>query len=136
MCDDGVQGPVLPAKILPRSGEPVPCTFLVDTGADHTVIPAELLRDLGLPSVPSTRQIGGVGGVVESVLIHPQVMFLKDNGDWLTVAIQCFAFTIDNAVDMPILGRDVTNLFALIVDHASDVVCLVRDRHRYVIQEA
>jgi hypothetical protein len=108
----------------------------VDTGADHTVLPAELLRDLALASVPATRQLGGVGGVVESVQIHPQVMFLRDNGDWLTVAIQCFAFTVDNAIDMPILGRDVTNLFALIVDQPGDTVCLVRDRHRYVIQEA
>ncbi len=34
-----------------------------------------------------------------------------------------------------ILGRDITGLFAIIVDQPAGVVCLVREQHRYVIEE-
>lgn len=35
---------------------------------------------------------------------------------------------------MSVLGRDVTNLFALIVDRPGDLVCLLAKQHSYVIQ--
>jgi hypothetical protein len=36
---------------------------------------------------------------------------------------------------MSVIGRDLTNLFALIVDRPGDRVCLLGQRHRYVIEE-
>jgi hypothetical protein len=35
---------------------------------------------------------------------------------------------------MSVLGRDILNLFAVIVDRPSDRICLVGGNHRYVIQ--
>jgi len=34
---------------------------------------------------------------------------------------------------MSVLGRDILDLFAVIVDRPGDVVCLVGQRHRYQI---
>jgi hypothetical protein len=37
---------------------------------------------------------------------------------------------------MSVLGRDIINLFALIVDRPQDIVCLLGQRHRYrIVQE-
>jgi hypothetical protein len=36
---------------------------------------------------------------------------------------------------MCVVGRDITNLFAVVVDRPQDVVCLIGQRHRYVIQQ-
>ena len=126
----------MPAKVLDRNGVPVACDFLLDTGADHTVLTAELHRLLGLPSLPTARILGGIGGTAASVRVYVQIQLLKQDGQWINIGVEAFAFTEDNTTDLPILGRDVLNLFALVVDHPADIVCLVRDRHRYVIQES
>lgn len=39
------------------------------------------------------------------------------------------------ALDVSVLGRDITGLFAVIVDQPGDTVCLVGQRHRYAIFE-
>ena len=36
-------------------------------------------------------------------------------------------------LDMSVLGRDITSSFAVIVDRPGKVVCLVGQRHRYVV---
>ncbi len=39
-----------------------------------------------------------------------------------------------NALDRSVLGRDVTNFFAVIVDHPGNFVGLLGQRHRYRIE--
>ena len=46
------------------------------------------------------------------------------------------AFTLLESLDMSVLGRDITNLFAVIIDRPGDVVCLLGQRHRYTITES
>jgi hypothetical protein len=46
---------------------------------------------------------------------------------------QYAAVTELEVLDMSVLGRDVTGLFALIVDRPGNVVCLLGQRHRYTI---
>ena len=43
------------------------------------------------------------------------------------------AFTELEALDMSVLGRDILQLFAVIIDQPSGLVCLLRDRHHYTI---
>lgn len=53
-----------------------------------------------------------------------------------TVAVfrgQFVAVTSARALDMSVLGRDVTDLFAVIVDRPGGTVCLVSQHHRYQI---
>jgi hypothetical protein len=46
------------------------------------------------------------------------------------------AMSGSEVIDMSVLGRDITNLFAVIADHPGNVVALVRPPHRYVIATA
>jgi predicted aspartyl protease len=135
-CDDGVIRPVIPAAIRCTTDRSIECSFLVDTGADFTVLSAELFRDCGLTSSESPKILGGIGGVVETAQVHVTIELLKDDGKPITVAIDCFAFAADKATDIPILGRDILNLFTLVVDKESNLVCLLHGRHRAVIQES
>jgi hypothetical protein len=48
---------------------------------------------------------------------------------------QYAAVTELEALDISVLGRDITRLFAMIVDWPHDVVCLVGQRHRYTIAQ-
>ena len=45
------------------------------------------------------------------------------------------AFTQLEALDMNVLGGDILQLFAVIVDQPAGVVCLIRDRHRYAVEQ-
>ena len=45
------------------------------------------------------------------------------------------AITDLEALDMSVLGRDITNMFAVVVDRPGNVVCLLRQRHQYRIVE-
>jgi hypothetical protein len=38
------------------------------------------------------------------------------------------------ALDMSVLGRDITGLFVLIVDQPGNVICLLGQRHWYAIE--
>jgi hypothetical protein len=49
---------------------------------------------------------------------------------------QFTAMAAPGTLDMDVLGRDLTNLFAVIVDRPGDVVCLVGQQHRYRIEPA
>lgn len=48
-CDDGVERPIVRAKVLGQDGRVTPENFLLDTGADRTVLSAVLLARLCLP---------------------------------------------------------------------------------------
>ena len=41
--------------------------------------------------------------------------------------------TSQEQLEMSVLGRDITDLFALIVDRPRDLVCLIGQRHSYNI---
>jgi hypothetical protein len=46
-----------------------------------------------------------------------------------------FAAVTGPSPDISLLGRDILNHFAVIIDHTQRLVCLVRERHRCIIVE-
>jgi hypothetical protein len=47
-----------------------------------------------------------------------------------------FAAVIElEAPDISVLGRDITDVFTVIVDRQRDVICLLGQRHYYTIQQ-
>lgn len=134
LCDDGVTRPVLRGEVRGADGEWVQARFLVDVGADRTVFSADILAALGLPPVAAPDRLAGVGGVSPSVGLQTQIIFPSEDGTRVTFRGQFAAFTEIDALDMSVLGRGITNLFAVIIDRPGDVVCMVGQGHRYVIQ--
>ena len=124
------------AKIASDSGELVEVEFLIDTGAETTVLTAALIRELRIAGLPAPLGLSGVGGAVPALVIHPALHFMKDDGSLLRVNVECYAFAVENPHDTCLLGRDVLNLFRVMLDYSSDVVCLLTGNHRYVIQES
>lgn len=135
-CDDGIVRPMIRGEILGGDGSWQPAEFLVDTGADCTVISAATLVALNLRSVGMPGRLGGLGGAAGSVLIETQVRLERASGAPVVFNGQFAAVTELEALDICVLGRDVTGMFAVIVDQPGKVVCLLRERHRYAIEEA
>ncbi len=63
-CDDGIERPVIRGEILSDNGSWRAVEFLVDTGADRTILSANVFESLNLPFTAPDEQIGGVGGMV------------------------------------------------------------------------
>jgi hypothetical protein len=137
MLDEGgVLYPLVIGDVLAADGTWVTCPFLIDTGSEATVISADVLHRLGLPTQPSRRQLRGIGGLVDSVSVNTQLRFTQPDGSPATVR-HCFdALTEVRESDISVLGRDILGAFALIVDRPARVIHLGSGRHRYLIQES
>jgi predicted aspartyl protease len=136
VCDDSIERPVIRGRTRAGDASWVQTPFLVDTGADRTVLSSGILAALSRPSLPTQERIGGVGGMVNSVVIDTEIQLSREPGGEVTFRGQFTAVTDAGALDMSVLGRDITNFFAVIVDRPGDVVCLVGQRHRYVLVTA
>jgi predicted aspartyl protease len=134
-CDDGVVRPVIRADILTGDGLSRAAEFLVDTGADRTVISANVLESLNLQPEPAEDRIGGVGGFVDSVTVTTQIRLTRDDGGTAKLRGAYSACASYEALDMSVLGRDILEMLAVIVDRRANVVALLEGKHRYTVHE-
>ena len=135
LFDDGIKRPVIQGKLLTGDGSWQPAEFLVDTGADRTVFNAATLSKLGLQPIVPQEQVSGLGGLTDSVVVETQVQFTRETGSKVVFRGRYAAVTEVEALAVCVLGRDITGLFAVIVDQPGDAVCLLGQRHRYTIEQ-
>jgi Aspartyl protease len=136
ICDDGVVRPVIRGHVEAGDGSWKEVPFLLDTGADRTAFSADVLAALGLQAPGDPGVLGGLGGYVAAVVVETRIRFPRDDGVTVTFRGRYAAVTALEALDMSVLGRDITDNFALIVDRPGDLVCLLGQKHRYVIEQS
>ena len=135
LFDDDILRPVIRGEILTEAGAWQQAEFLVDTGADRTVFSAATASKLGLQSNDPRERISGLGGSVNSIEIQTQIQLTRETGSKVTFRGEYAAVTEVEALDVCVLGRDITGLFAVVVDQPGNLVCLLSQRHRYTIQQ-
>ena len=136
--DDGVLRPLVRAVVSGIDGRLVADDFLIDSGADRTVLSAALLARLSLPtrSAPSGSILSGIGGGCAFVLVTSAVEFIREDGGVVRVRGEFAGFTDPTATDLSILGRDVLDNFDLIISWRRSEVLLLAPRHYYRIERA
>lgn len=134
--DHGVYEPVIRARLESGTGDWVECVFLVDTGAERTVIAADIVRQLDVPSQPSPRQLQSIWGAVEALTITTRLRLTHQDGGASVVNGPFEGFTTGTEGELSILGRDVLGHFAVIFDRPGNAVTLLTGRHTYTIREA
>jgi predicted aspartyl protease len=135
-CEDGIVRPVMLGRIQSADGEWISARLLIDTGADRTVLSANALSELGFVPRESEEGISGLGGATDVVVIQSKLQLFREAGAPITFHSHFTAVTDPTALDLSVLGRDILDLFALIVDRPGNIVCLLSQRHRYeIIQE-
>jgi hypothetical protein len=135
-CDDGVVRPVIVGEVQAADGSWIETPLLVDTGADCTAFSSKVFALLNISPDEAQAQLGGIGGAAVSVIVETQLQLLYDDGRAGFFKGRFAAFTSLDAADMSVLGRDILGLFAVIVDQPGDVVCLIGQLHRYVIESS
>jgi len=135
-CDDGIVRPIIEGEVLAADGVTWEATeFLLDTGADRTVFHSEFLTTLALPHLPAAQQLGGVGGGAITVSVGTEIRFPLYPAGTITIKGRFSAFTRQEALDTNVLGRDITNLFAVIIDKPGGSVCMLASPHHYTIKQ-
>ena len=135
-CSDGVARPVIRGGVLAGDGSWIRAHFLVDTGADRTVLSAAALALLRLQPLALQERLGGLGGVTDAVVVETQIRLSREMGGNVVFRGQYAAVTEVEALDMSVLGRDITGSFAIIVDWPGNIVCMLGQRHRYTIEQS
>lgn len=99
--------PVVPTRISrPLGTDAVLLAMLVDTGADCTLVPVSIVRQLGLPQI-EVLAITGIGGSRRRSTMHAAT--LEFGGLRLIACVVAFA-------DEAILGRDILNQAVVTLD--------------------
>ena len=133
VCEDGFVRPLVKGFVVDAGGAPHEVLFQIDTGADRTLLTAHLYADLGLPPVGSRDHLSGLGGAHEVVQIEARVGFIADNGYTLIYRGQYYCATDPATVTIPLLGRDLLDIFAVVVDRPGRRIALLTDDHAYHI---
>lgn len=136
LCSDGITRPVILGEMRAANGTWVEVPFLIDSGADCTTLSAQVYRRLGEQPLVALHPLAGVGGTVPSIVFRSIIYLTRETGGRAPVRGQYAAVTELEALDMSVLGRDVTDLFALIIDRPGNTVCLVNQNHRYTISSS
>ena len=69
----------------------------------------------------------------DAATLIDQIRLTRETESTVVFHGQFAAVTKVEALDVSVLGRDLTGLFAVIVDQPNDVVCLVGQQHQYTI---
>lgn len=133
---DGILRPVLRGEVLSASGAWISVPFLLDTGADRTVLTAAVLLASTLPVLGAEEAISGLGGVVDSVIVDTKIQFIRETGAPVSFRGRFAAVTGATALDISVLGGDITDNFSLIVDRLQNAVYLLGQRHSYNITQS
>jgi hypothetical protein len=136
LCDDGVIRPVVRGEVEAADGSWLAAPFLVDLGADCTVLAHDVLRFLGFTTSLDQQDLGGIAGTTNASVLDTRVRLMRDDGATVTFRGRYAALTRPEAMELSVLGRDILGHFAVIADQPGGVVCLLRDRHCYRIEES
>lgn len=126
--------PVITAKLLVQ-GQELPITFLIDTGADSTVIGSAFTSLLVDVQQESTKSLVGAGGQVNCFFASVRLELRDVSNRPIRFSIPCAILTDPSQANEHLLGRDILDYFALICDRETNRVTLLRAPHRYMIYE-
>jgi len=137
VCEDGTARPVVDGGLLDAGGVTLTFPFLIDTGADSTVLSYEAVAYLGTEVEMATGpRLEGIGSSTPSVALAARFWLLNAAGQTIPFGGRLLGRPYPAGDDFCILGRDLLGHFAVIVDRPGGVVLLLTNPHRYVIQDS
>jgi hypothetical protein len=133
VCNDGVTRPVVRGKVKAADGSSRREEFLIDPCADRTVLGAGFMRKLGFSMIPAPEDLilKGITGECGFVVARTVIELPSDDGGVAAIRGEYAAFTDDSATDLSILGRDVLNIFDVIISRRRNQVLLLGENHSY-----
>lgn len=83
-CEDGVVRPIMLGRLEAADGKWIGARLLIDTGADRTVLSADVLQKLGIDLLEAGEGISGLGGMTDAVVIETKLQLFRETGAPIT----------------------------------------------------
>ena len=132
-CDDGFIRPTVVGNVRTGQDRYIAVRFLIDSGADWTTFAPRVVRRLKTTLEASPFDLIGIGGLRSTSAVTTIIHLPCDHGLTAKMHGTFGALTEPGSLEMSVLGRDVLNEFAVILDKKNDLVVLINQRHRYSI---
>ena len=133
--EDGISRPMIEVLVSSSKDSSVEQLFLIDTGADCTVLAAALISEL--PLTPDDRSeaatLHGLGGESASVPLEATLTRTTTEGRDITIRGVFATLVHTSELDVCILGRDVLANFDVIVSRRRNEVLLLAGNHAYAV---
>lgn len=134
--ENGVLTPVLDCFLLAGNGKWHAVSFLIDSGAERTVLSPEILRDLDAPAQMSLNSLVGIGTASQVLTVSSRLKLQAADKTDVIVNGPYFGLAEGREGELSILGRDVLSNFAVILDRPGHAITMLHGRHHYSIHEA
>jgi len=131
LCGDGLYRPIIRATVLAGNGRSVSTEFIVDSGADCTILSAGLVDLLGLRSLDPTSSIIGFGGRADTIVVDTRISVETTAGELVTFRGEIPGLIEPESLDMSVFGADILHQFAVILDRRGEFVALIREAEPY-----
>jgi len=131
-CLDGIVRPMIKAEVEGSNGQLYADWFLLDIGADCTVLRFSFLQRLQLPPVgtPGFTLTGvGTSTPIPLVLVAGKLKLTSIDGHPATIPGPLASFTSLRAVEHSILGREVINEFDFLLEKKRGAFRLLHGVH-------
>lgn len=122
--------------VVGPAGVTKPILFLIDSGADRTIITAEVAEWVGADFSPLDFAVHGVVSSVPTAKVGVNLKIERDDGGEAEIRGPLVACTEPGVIDECILGRDVLGNFCLVLHERNDLICLLAGNHRCRIERA
>jgi hypothetical protein len=134
--EDGITRPTVRAEVQTSDGTLQPDDFLIDSGADRTVFSGSLLKRLGFAPTPAPEDLTlqGISGDCAFYVVKTILVLTRDDGGVVHMRGEFAAFADLQTIDLSILGRDVLNLFDVILSRRRNEVLLLAANHQYRVE--
>jgi len=134
LCRDATVRPIIRLRMRAVDGTFQAEYFLIDTGADRTVLSAAFWQRLQLPALgPPASSLSGIGGPGSSILVTSVLQLTSIDGHEITVPGDFAAFTNPADSEYSLLGRDLLRSFDLIVSREEGPIRLLAEVHSYQV---
>jgi hypothetical protein len=123
---DGVERPVFDAALLHAGGQRYPIQFVLDTGADFTLLTYDVGQALAAAGLPQPGPVASsAGGTAPTILLDVTLVFTTTDGRLVGLRGPIPALAAPSLLDFPVLGRNAIDLLALAYDRPRGLLALV-----------
>ena len=124
---DGVERPVLDGHLAVPGGTQIALSLLIDTGADSTVLAADVVEHLAgvAQPTPTTATAVGIGGAMPMYELVVDLLLSASSGQRARIHGPLPVLLMPGSLELSVIGRDVLDQFTLIYDRPQGVIFLL-----------